>query len=99
MSFLKELKDRFLSDKPKFWNQIQVIGATMGTIGLLITTLPIGLPVTITAWGAYLITSGASIAGIAQLAIKDKSAPEIKATIKEGLTDAKESLDTSIKKL
>ena len=99
MNFLNELKDRFFSDKPKFWNKVQIVGGAIGVVGGLIAYLPISLPAGIVAWGAYLLTSGTSIATLAQFAIKDKSAPEIKATIKEGLTDTKESLDTSIKKL
>jgi hypothetical protein len=94
-----EIIQRIFSDKPNFWKKVQIFGGIVGTIGLLITTLPIGLPIGITAWGTYLITAGASIAGVAQLPIKDKNTPEIKATIKEGLTDAKDSLNDSIKKL
>jgi hypothetical protein len=94
-----EIIQRIFSDKPNFWKKVQIFGGIIGTVGLLITTLPIGLPVSITVWGAYMITAGASIAGVAQLPIKDKNAPEIKETIKEGLIDAKDSLSKSIKKL
>jgi hypothetical protein len=83
-----ELGHRIFSDKPKFWKKVQIIAAAVGTVGLLITTLPIGLPAGVIAWGTYLLTAGTAVAGVAQLPTVDKSDEEIKKAIDEGIKEA-----------
>ena len=58
---MNKLKERITSKTPTFWKRIQMIGGVIGTVGLLITTLPVSLPVGLTAWGGYLITVGTTM--------------------------------------
>jgi len=61
MKKLAELKSRATSKTPKFWRNVQIAGAVIGTIGILITTAPVSIPAGLAAWGSYLITIGASL--------------------------------------
>lgn len=70
--FTQELKDRVkgLNDVNPFWRKVQLIGACIGGVGLLITAAPFSLPVGLVTAGTYLITVGGTITGIAQLTKK-----------------------------
>ena len=80
-----EIGYRIFSSKPKFWQNVQIVGAGLALVGTLIATLPISLPAGLAAVGTYLITAGGTIAAFAQLPTKDKSDEEIKKAIEEGL--------------
>ena len=70
--FLTDLKERAKSvnDVNPFWRKMQIIGACIGGVGLLITTIPVSLPAAVVSAGTYLITVGTTITGIAQLTKK-----------------------------
>jgi len=84
-----EIGNRLFSSKPKFWQNVQIVGAGIALIGTLIATLPISLPTGLVAVGTYLVTAGGTIAAFAQLPTKDKSDEEIKKAIEEGIKKAK----------
>jgi hypothetical protein len=69
MKLLTELKDRSQAKTPEFWRKAQIVGATIGGIGLLITTFPVSLPAGIVTAGTYMITVGATIGGVSQLTV------------------------------
>lgn len=74
-----EIAFRLLTDKPVFWRKVQITAGIIGTIGLMVTTLPIGLPAAVVAWGAYFVAAGGAVAGVAQLALKPEDQDKFKA--------------------
>jgi hypothetical protein len=66
-ALVKELKYRSTANTPKFWKNVQIVGACIVGIGTLIVTAPVSLPVGVVSLGTYLITVGGTITGLAQL--------------------------------
>jgi len=68
---MKEIKERLEAKTPKFWKNVQRIGIAIGTIGTIIATCPVVLPVSVVTASGYLITVGGVTAALAQLTKED----------------------------
>jgi hypothetical protein len=73
---LKNLSEKFSDNEivirtraktPKFWKKMQILGAGIAGIGLIITSVPVVIPISLTSWGSYLLTVGGTITTISQL--------------------------------
>ena len=62
-----ELRERWQAKTPKFWRKVRTIGITLGTVGTIIATCPVALPVALITASGYLITAGGITAALAQL--------------------------------
>ena len=60
-----EVITRFNAPKNNFWRKARIIGAAIAGIGTIIVTAPVSIP--LAGIGAYLVTIGTTIAGVAQL--------------------------------
>lgn len=68
---MKEIKERLEAKTPKFWKNVQRIGIAIGTIGTIIATCPVALPIAVVTASGYLITVGGVTAALAQLTKED----------------------------
>ena len=64
---LKELKNRWKSETPKFWKKVQKISIAAGVIGGAIIAAPVALPAAVITVGGYLVAVGSVGATLAQL--------------------------------
>ena len=64
---LKELKNRWKAETPKFWKKVQKISIAAGVIGGAIITAPMALPAALVTVGGYLVAVGSVGATLSQL--------------------------------
>ena len=64
---LKELKNRWKSETPKFWKKVQKIAIAAGVVGGTIIAAPVALPAAVVTVGGYLVAVGSVGAALAQL--------------------------------
>lgn len=64
---LKELKNRWKAETPKFWKKVQKISIAAGVIGGAIIAAPVALPAAVITVGGYLVAVGSVGATLAQL--------------------------------
>ena len=64
---LRELKNRWKSETPKFWKKVQKISIAAGVLGGAILAAPIALPVAVVTIGGYLVAVGSVGATLSQL--------------------------------
>lgn len=67
-----ELKERWQSKTPKFWQKVQKVGLVAGAVGGVLIAAPIALPSVLITLGGYLVTAGGVTAALAQLTKEDK---------------------------
>jgi ABC-type protease/lipase transport system fused ATPase/permease subunit len=64
---LKELKNRWKAETPKFWKKVQKISIAAGVIGGVIIAAPVALPAAVITVGGYLVAVGSVGATLSQL--------------------------------
>jgi len=64
---LKELKNRWKAETPKFWKKVQKISIAAGVIGGAIIAAPVALPAALVTVGGYLVAVGSVGATLSQL--------------------------------
>lgn len=64
---LRELKNRWKAETPKFWKKVQKISIAAGVIGGAIIAAPVALPAAVITVGGYLVAVGSVGATLAQL--------------------------------
>ena len=64
---LKELKNRWKAETPKFWKKVQKISIAAGVIGGAIIAAPLALPAAVITVGGYLVAVGSVGATLSQL--------------------------------
>jgi uncharacterized membrane protein HdeD (DUF308 family) len=63
--------ERLNAPTPKFFKKVQTAGIVAGSIGAMILTLPVALPVALVNVAGYLIACGGILAGTSQLAVDE----------------------------
>lgn len=64
---LKEFKNRWKAETPKFWKKVQKISIAAGVIGGAIIAAPVALPAAVITVGGYLVAVGSVGATLSQL--------------------------------
>ncbi len=64
---LRELKNRWKAETPKFWKKVQKISIAAGVIGGAIIAAPVALPAAVITVGGYLVAVGSVGATLSQL--------------------------------
>ena len=64
---LRELKNRWKAETPKFWKKVQKISIAAGVLGGAILASPVALPVAVVTVGGYLVAVGSVGATLSQL--------------------------------
>ena len=67
-----KITDRLKAPTPKYWRIVRNIAAACATVGTIIATAPVALPVGIITAGGYIAFGGTLLATFAQTAKKDK---------------------------
>jgi uncharacterized membrane protein HdeD (DUF308 family) len=73
MNVLKRVK----APTPKFFKVLRNIGLVIASVGGVILTAPVSLPVVVTTFGGYLAVVGGVVSAVSQLTTKEET-PQIK---------------------
>jgi hypothetical protein len=68
---MKELKNRWKSESPEFWEKIGRIGVGIGVVGGILVSGTIALPATLVTIGGYMVAVGSVTKVLSKLTVKD----------------------------
>ncbi len=76
--------DRAQAPTPKFFKVLRNVGLILATVGGVIMTSPVSLPITIATIGGYLTVAGGVLSAVSQITVEDtvKQKPKISKTRK-----------------
>lgn len=76
--------DRAQAPTPKFFKVLRNVGLILATVGGVIMTSPVSLPLTIATIGGYLTVAGGVLSAVSQITVEDtvKQKPKISKTRK-----------------
>ena len=67
---------RATAPTPPFFKVLRTIGLTLATIGGVVLTAPVALPVVVTTIGGYLAVAGGVLSAVSQLTVEKNEPPE-----------------------
>lgn len=68
---MKKILKRATAPTPKFFKALRKVGLTLATVGGIILTAPISLPVVVSTVGGYLAVAGGVLTASSQLTTTD----------------------------
>ena len=71
---MKKIVNRAVAPTPKFFKVLRNIGLVLASVGGLILTAPVALPVLIASAGGYLAVAGGVLSAVSQLTVDDRAA-------------------------
>lgn len=70
---MKKIIKRATAPTPKFFKVLRNLGLTLATVGGVVLTAPIALPIVVTTIGGYLAVAGGVLTASSQLTTTDDS--------------------------
>uniref|UniRef100_UPI00404A9BF8 hypothetical protein n=1 Tax=Flavobacterium sp. TaxID=239 RepID=UPI00404A9BF8 len=70
---MKKIIKRATAPTPKFFKVLRNLGLTLATVGGVVLTAPIALPIAVTTIGGYLAVAGGVLTASSQLTTTDDS--------------------------
>ena len=67
---------RATAPTPKFFKVLRTIGMALATVGGIVLTAPIALPVIVTTIGGYITVAGGVLSAVSQLTVEKDEQPE-----------------------
>jgi len=61
---------RVVARTPKFFKVLRTVGLVLATVGGVLLTAPVSLPVVVTTVGGYLAVAGGVVSAVSQLTIE-----------------------------
>ncbi|PIV97964.1 MAG: hypothetical protein COZ74_01435 [Flavobacteriaceae bacterium CG_4_8_14_3_um_filter_31_8] len=68
--------ERATAPTPKFFKVLRTIGMALATVGGIVLTAPIALPVIVTTIGGYIAVAGGVLSAVSQLTVEKDEQPE-----------------------
>jgi uncharacterized membrane protein HdeD (DUF308 family) len=68
--------ERATAPTPKFFKVLRTIGMALATVGGIVLTAPIALPVIVTTIGGYITVAGGVLSAVSQLTVEKDEQPE-----------------------
>ncbi len=68
--------ERATAPTPKFFKVLRTIGMALATVGGIVLTAPIALPVIVTTIGGYIAVAGGVLSAVSQLTVEKNEQPE-----------------------
>ena len=68
--------ERATAPTPKFFKVLRTIGMALATVGGIVLTAPIALPVIVTTIGGYITVAGGVLTAVSQLTVEKDEQPE-----------------------
>ena len=72
--------DRAQAPTPKLFKVLRNVGLVLATVGGVLLTAPVALPVTIVTIGGYLTVAGGVLSAVSQITVDDTKSEESKAS-------------------
>jgi len=79
--------DRAQAPTPKLFKVLRNVGLVLATVGGVLLTAPVSLPLTIVTIGGYLTVAGGVLSAVSQITVDDAKSKE--ANVSEPQQDAK----------
>lgn len=71
---MKKIVKRAVAPTPKFFKVLRNIGLVLASVGGVILTAPVALPVLIASAGGYIAVAGGVLSAVSQLTVDDRAA-------------------------
>ena len=68
--------ERATAPTPTFFKVLRTIGMALATVGGIVLTAPIALPVIVTTIGGYITVAGGVLSAVSQLTVEKDEQPE-----------------------
>ena len=73
---MNKIVERATAPTPKFFKVLRTIGLALASVGGILLTAPIGLPVVLTTIGGYVAVAGGVISAVSQLTVEKHEQPK-----------------------
>ena len=73
---MNKIVERATAPTPKFFKVLRTIGLALATVGGVVLTAPISLPVIVTTIGGYVAVAGGVISAVSQLTVEKNEQPD-----------------------
>jgi len=72
---MNKIVERATAPTPKFFKVLRTIGLALATVGTVVLTAPVSLPVIVTTIGGYVAVAGGVISAVSQLTVEKNEQP------------------------
>jgi uncharacterized membrane protein HdeD (DUF308 family) len=72
---MNKIVERATAPTPKFFKVLRTIGLALATVGGIVLTAPVSLPVVVTTIGGYVAVAGGVISAVSQLTVEKNEQP------------------------
>ncbi len=72
---MNKIVERASAPTPKFFKVLRTIGLALATVGTVVLTAPVSLPVIVTTIGGYVAVAGGVISAVSQLTVEKNEQP------------------------
>jgi uncharacterized membrane protein HdeD (DUF308 family) len=73
---MNKIIKRATAPTPKFFKVLRTIGLALATVGGVVLTAPVSLPVIVTSIGGYVAVAGGVISAVSQLTVEKNEQPD-----------------------
>ncbi len=73
---MNKIVERASAPTPKFFKVLRTIGLALATVGTVVLTAPVSLPVIVTTIGGYVAVAGGVISAVSQLTVEKNEQPQ-----------------------
>ncbi len=73
---MNKIVERASAPTPKFFKVLRTIGLALATVGTVVLTAPVSLPVMVTTIGGYVADAGGVISAVSQLTVEKNEQPD-----------------------
>ncbi len=73
---MNKIVERASAPTPKFFKVLRTIGLALATVGTVVLTAPVSLPVIVTTIGGYVAVAGGVISAVSQLTVEKNEQPD-----------------------
>jgi uncharacterized membrane protein HdeD (DUF308 family) len=73
---MNKIVERATAPTPKFFKVLRTIGLALATVGGVVLTAPVSLPVIVTTIGGYVAVAGGVISAVSQLTVEKNEQPD-----------------------
>jgi len=73
---MNKIVERATAPTPKFFKVLRTIGLALATVGGIVLTAPVSLPVVVTTIGGYVAVAGGVISAVSQLTVEKNEQPD-----------------------
>ncbi len=73
---MNKIIERATAPTPKFFKVLRTVGLALATVGTVVLTAPVSLPVIVTTIGGYVAVAGGVISAVSQLTVEKNEQPD-----------------------